>query len=308
MDAAGTGRRKRWHCVRAVVLVLCARSWQQPRSGAAVRAHASRRLASGAVGSSRAGSMDCSTSRARERRVRSGMRGIERLIATTLNSLPRDATHWTHALAGEEAWPVAEYGEPQFGAPSGCSRIAVETFKLSTDPLFIDKVRDIVGLVPEPAGSRRLVLCVDEKSQIQALDRTQPILPLGASAWPERRTHDYMRHGTTTLFAALGHGHRQGDRRVAPTPSQPRSSCSSCAPSTPTCPRRLDVHLVMDNYGTHKTPTIKALVRDGIRAFTSHFTADLGVLAQPGRALVRRCISRGTRRIKRGDASARYDR
>ena len=85
-----------------------------------------------------------------------------------------------------------------------------ETFKLSTDPLFIEKVRDIVGLYLNPPD-RALVLCVDEKSQIQALDRTQPILPMMPGV-PERRTHDYSRHGTTTLFAALEHRHRQSHR------------------------------------------------------------------------------------------------
>jgi hypothetical protein len=107
-----------------------------------------------------------------------------------------------------------------------------ETFKLSTDPLFIDKVRDIVGLYMNPPVNA-VVLSVDGKSQIQALDRTQPTLPL-APGVAERRTHDYKRHGTTTLFAAFN---------VQPAPSSvscigaigPRSSCSSCAPSTRTC-------------------------------------------------------------------------
>ncbi|MFM0558230.1 IS630 family transposase, partial [Paraburkholderia sediminicola] len=107
-----------------------------------------------------------------------------------------------------------------------------ETFKLSSDPLFVDKVRDIVGLYLDPP-LKAMVLCVDEKSQIQALDRTQPMLPL-ARGIPERRTHDYMRHGTTTLFAALdiSTGEVIGElHRRHPAVN----SCSSCAPSRPTC-------------------------------------------------------------------------
>ena len=129
-----------------------------------------------------------------------------------------------------------------------------ETFKLSTDPLFVEKVRDIVGLYLDPPV-RAMVLCVDEKSQIQALDRTQPILPL-APGIPERRTHDYMRHGTTTLSAALdiasgeviGELHR---RHRSTGFLQFLRTIDANVPSD------LDVHLVMDNYGTLKTPAVK---------------------------------------------------
>jgi transposase len=129
-----------------------------------------------------------------------------------------------------------------------------ETFKLSTDPLFIEKVRDIVGLYLNPPD-RALVLCVDEKSQIQALDRTQPILPMMPGV-PERRTHDYSRHGTTTLFAALniatgkviGELHRR---------HRSQEFLQFLRTIDETVPNKLEVHLVMDNYGTHKTPTVK---------------------------------------------------
>ena len=129
-----------------------------------------------------------------------------------------------------------------------------ETFKLSTDPLFIEKVRDIVGLYLNPPD-RALVLYVDEKSQIQALDRTQPILPMMPGV-PERRTHDYSRHGTTTLFAALdiatgkviGEVHRR--QRATEFLAFLRTIDEVTL-------AKLDVHLVMDNYGTHKTPSIK---------------------------------------------------
>ena len=125
---------------------------------------------------------------------------IEKLIATTLNELPAGSTHWsTRQMAAKLKLSPTTVG--RVWRAFGLQPHRVETFKLSTDPLFIEKVRDIVGLYLDPP-LKAMVLCVDEKSQIQALDRTQPVLPL-APGIPERRTHDYMRHGTTTLFAAL---------------------------------------------------------------------------------------------------------
>lgn len=125
---------------------------------------------------------------------------VERVIADTLERRPRDATHWsTRTLASQVDLSPATVG--RIWRAFGLQPHRSETFKLSTDPLFIDKVRDIVGLYLAPPD-RALVLCVDEKSQIQALDRTAPILPLSFGA-AERRTHDYRRHGITSLFAAL---------------------------------------------------------------------------------------------------------
>jgi transposase len=132
----------------------------------------------------------------------------------------------------------------------------VETFKLSTDPLFIEKVRDIAGLYMNPPD-HAMVLCVDEKSQVQALDRTQPLLPMRPGQ-AERRTHDYVRHGTTWLFAALDaatgkvigkchrrHRHQEFIKFMDLVDSQ--------------IPKRsgFEVHLVLDNYATHKTPRVK---------------------------------------------------
>ena len=130
----------------------------------------------------------------------------------------------------------------------------VETFKLSADPLFIEKVRDVVGLYLNPP-TKAMVLCVDEKSQIQALDRTQPMLPL-APGVAERRTHDYKRHGTTSLFAALdvatgrviGNASASSQQRIPGVPAHDRSER----------PGRTRVHLILDNYGTHKTPSVRA--------------------------------------------------
>lgn len=125
---------------------------------------------------------------------------VDAVIAKTLETVPKNATHWsTRSMARETG--LSQTAVSRIWRAFGLQPHRQETFKLSTDPLFVDKVRDIVGLYLAPP-SKALVLCVDEKSQIQALDRTQPILPL-APGIPERRTHDYMRHGTTTLFAAL---------------------------------------------------------------------------------------------------------
>ena len=124
---------------------------------------------------------------------------VEQVIATTLETTPRDATHWSNrTLAKEVALSHSTVG--RIWRAFGLQPHRSETFKLSTDPLFIDKVRDIVGLYLAPPD-RALVLCVDEKSQIQALDRIAPILPMTMGT-SERRTHDYRRHGTS-LFAAL---------------------------------------------------------------------------------------------------------
>src|ERR1700760_1632138 len=125
---------------------------------------------------------------------------IEQVLTTTLESLPRDATHWsTRSLAQQSG--LSRSTISLFWRAFGLQPHRSDTFKLSKDPLFIDKVRDIVGLYLNPPD-RALVLCVDEKSQIQALDRTQPLLPMRPGQL-ERRTHDYERHGTTSLFAAL---------------------------------------------------------------------------------------------------------
>jgi transposase len=143
-----------------------------------------------------------------------------------------------------------------------------ETFKLSKDPLFIEKVRDIVGLYLNPPD-KALVLCVDEKSQIQALDRTQPLLPMRPGQ-VERRTHDYVRHGTTSLFAALDvkTGTIIGDCHARHRSLEFRSFLSTIDDAVP---KNLDLHLVLDNYGTHKTPMIHRWLLKRPR-FHLHFT------------------------------------
>lgn len=159
----------------------------------------------------------------------------------------------------------------------------VDTFKLSNDPQFIDKVRDIVGLYLDPP-EKALVLCVDEKSQIQALDRSAPVLPM-MPGMSERRTHDYVRHGITTLFAALdvatgeviGSIHRR--HRAA-------EFKKFLAKLDKAVPADVDVHLICDNYGTHKAPTVRKWLEAHPR-FHMHFTPTYSFLAQPSRAVVR---------------------
>ena len=223
---------------------------------------------------------------------------IEKLIAMTLNELPAGSTHWsTRQMANQLKLSQTTVG--RVWRAFGLQPHRVETFKLSTDPLFIEKVRDVVGLYLDPPR-KAMVLCVDEKSQIQALDRTQPILPM-APGIPQRRTHDYMRHGTTTLFAALdiatgkviGETHR---RHRSKEFLQFLRTIDANVPAT------LEVHLVMDNYGTHKTPAVRNWLARHPR-FHAHFTpTSASWLNQVERwfaTLSERQIKRGTHRSTR---------
>lgn len=194
---------------------------------------------------------------------------VEEVVTRTLESAPPNATHWsTRSMA--KASGLTQNAVLRIWRTFGLKPHLQETFKLSTDPFFVEKVRDVVGLyVNPPEQTRALVLCVDEKSQVRALERTQPLLPLRPGQ-PERRTHDYVRHGTTSLFAALdvatgkviGRCHRQHrhqeflaflrriDREVPPD---------------------MEIHLVLDNYATHKTPKVTAWFQKRPR-YHLHFT------------------------------------
>jgi transposase len=178
---------------------------------------------------------------------------VERVLARTLESKPRDATHWsTRSMARELG--MSQSAISRIWRAFSLQPHRSETFKLSSDPLFIEKVRDIVGLYISPP-ERAMVLCVDEKSQIQALDRTRPLLPLRPGQ-PERRTHDYVRHGTTSLFAALDvkTGKVIGECRRRHRAIEFRQFLDTIEASVPS---ELDVHLVLDNLSTHKAPTIR---------------------------------------------------
>ena len=220
---------------------------------------------------------------------------VEALITRTLESKPKDATHWsTRSMAREMG--LSQSAVSRIWRAFGLQPHRQETFKLSTDPLFVEKTRDIVGLYLDPPD-RAMVLCVDEKSQIQALDRTQPVLPL-APGVPERRTHDYMRHGTTTLFAALdvatgkvlGRLHRR---------HRSREFLKFLRTIDANVPHELDVHLIMDNYGTHKTPAVKRWFARHPR-FHVHFTPTsaswLNLVERWFATLTEKQLRRGTHR------------
>jgi transposase len=192
---------------------------------------------------------------------------VEQVVTLTLESVPRDATHWsTRSMAAKVG--LSQTAISRIWRAFGLQPHRSETFKLSKDPLFIEKVRDIVGLYLDPPD-QALVLCVDEKSQIQALDRTQPLLPMRPGQ-VERRTHDYVRHGTTSLFAALevtsgkiiGECHRR-HRAI-----EFRKFLDRIDGEVPT---DLAVHLILDNYGTHKAPPIRRWLARHPR-FHVHFT------------------------------------
>ena len=178
---------------------------------------------------------------------------IEAVIVRTLESLPDGATHWS-SRGMARASGLSTSTVQRIWRAFGLQPHRAETFKLSTDPDFVAKVRDIVGLYLAPPA-RALVLCVDEKSQIQALDRSQPLLPLRPGQI-ERRAHDYTRHGTTSLFAALDVATGAVIGRCYPRhrATEFRRFLDEIEKAVPS---DLDVHLVMDNYATHKTPLIR---------------------------------------------------
>lgn len=178
---------------------------------------------------------------------------IEQVIVRTLESKPKDATHWsTRSMARESG--LSHMTIRRIWSAFGLEPHRTETFKLSTDPQFVEKVRDIVGLYLNPPD-RAVVLCVDEKSQIQALDRSQPVLPMRPGQ-AERRSHDYLRHGTTSLFAALDAktGKVLGALHRRHRSAEFRKFLDRIEAAAPA---GLDVHLVLDNYSTHKTALIR---------------------------------------------------
>jgi len=219
---------------------------------------------------------------------------VERVITATLEQKPpHHDTHWsTRSMA--TATGMSQSAISRIWRAFGLKPHLVETWKLSTDPQFIDKVRDIVGLyLDPPAGA--LVLCVDEKSQIQALDRTAPILPILPTT-PARMTHDYVRHGTTSLFAALDvasgsviaehHRHHRHQEFLHFLKTIDKA-----------VPAELDLHLICDNYGTHKTPEVKKWLLRHPR-FQLHFTPTSGSWLN----LVERWFAELTRRKLRRSA------
>jgi len=218
---------------------------------------------------------------------------VEEVVTKTLESMPANSTHWSTRLMAEKAG-LSQTAIVRIWHAFGLQPHRVENFKFSKDPQFVEKVRDIVGLYMSPPD-RAIVLCVDEKSQVQALNRTQPILPL-APGVPTRQSHDYERHGVTSLFAALDvasgvtisqcyrrHRHQEFLRFLNDIDAN--------------LPRGVDVHLVMDNYGTHKVTKVRAWLARHPR-YHVHFTPTsaswLNLVERLFAEVTERCVRRGS--------------
>ncbi|OQM70696.1 endonuclease DDE [Bifidobacterium longum subsp. infantis] len=222
-------------------------------------------------------------------------RMIEDLLAATLEETPRDATHWSRRLMAERIG-ISRSSAGRIWRAFNLKPHPEDGFKPSNDPLFADRVHDVVRLHLDPPESA-VVLCVDEKSRIQALGRSRPALPM-MPGMPERRTHDYVRHGTTSPFAAMnvadgtviGATHRR--HRAA-------EFVSFLGKIDAEVPDGLDVHVVCDNYGTHKTPSVNAWLKRHPR-FHMHFTPTYSSwLNQVGRLfeeITRRMLQRSDHR------------
>lgn len=192
---------------------------------------------------------------------------IAALVNTALKSKPKGKTHWSRrGLAAETG--LSKTTVHRYLGLFGLQPHRSKSFKLSTDPFFIEKVRDVVGLYLNPPD-HALVLCVDEKSQVQALERTQPLLPMGLG-YVEGITHDYIRHGTTTLFAALDIANGSVLTQCKPQ-HRHQEFLSFLRHIEANVPATLDVHLICDNYGTHKHAKVKAWLARRPR-FHLHFT------------------------------------
>jgi transposase len=218
---------------------------------------------------------------------------VEEVVTRTLESMPANGTHWSTRLMAQKTG-LSQTAIVRIWHAFGLQPHRVENFKLSKDPQFVEKVRDIVGLYMNPP-ERAIVLCVDEKSQVQALNRTQPILPLGPGV-PARQTHDYERHGVTSLFAALDvatglalgscyrrHRHQEFLRFLREIEQ--------------IVPADLDVHLVMDNYSTHKVERIQRWLAQHPR-YHVHYTPTsaswLNLVERLFAEVTQRCVRRGS--------------
>jgi len=192
---------------------------------------------------------------------------VEAVVVATLEEIPKNATHWSRSSMADRSG-LSKSTVGRIWRKFQLKPHLTDTFKLSTDPLFIEKVYDVVGLYFNPPEGA-VVLSVDEKSQIQALDRSQPVLPI-MPGMPERRTHDYLRNGLTTLFAAFdvtnGHVISSLHRR-----HRAQEFKKFLIKIDREVPDGLDIHLICDNYGTHKTPAIRAWLAKHPR-FHMHFT------------------------------------
>jgi transposase len=223
---------------------------------------------------------------------------VERVIVKTLEETPPDATHWsTRSMA--KASGMSQTAIRRIWGAFGLKPHLTESFKLSPDPQFIDKVRDIVGLYLNPPDAA-VVLCVDEKSQIQALDRTAPVLPLLPGV-AERRTHDYRRNGTTNLYAALDVA---SGNVISSMTARHRAQefLRFLKLIDASMPEHLDVHVVLDNSSTHKTPAVQRwLLRHPrfVLHFTPTYSSWLNLVERWFGELTTKWLRRGTHRSVR---------
>jgi transposase len=233
-------------------------------------------------------------------------RQVEKVVTKTLESMPANSTHWSTRLMAQKTG-LSQTAIVRIWRAFGLQPHRVENFKFSKDPQFVEKVRDIVGLYLNPPD-RAIVLCVDEKSQVQALNRTQPILPL-APGVPARQSHDYERHGVTSLFAAMDvasgvtistcyrrHRHQEFLRFL----DQIEDSL----------PSGFEVHLVMDNYGTHKVDKVRGWLARHPR-YHVHFTPTSGswlnLVERLFGEVTERCVRRGSHTAVRALEKAMLD-
>jgi transposase len=231
---------------------------------------------------------------------------VEEVITKTLESMPMNSTHWSTRLMAQKAG-LSQTAIVRIWRAFGLQPHRVQNFKFSKDPQFVEKVRDIVGLYLNPPD-RAIVLCVDEKSQVQALNRTQPILPL-APGVPARQSHDYKRHGVTSLFAALDiasgvtisscyrrHRHQEFLRFLNDINAN--------------LPAGFEVHLVMDNYGTHKVNKVGMWLARHPR-YHVHFTPTSGswlnLVERLFAEVTERCVRRGSHTAVRALEKAMLD-
>jgi len=231
---------------------------------------------------------------------------VEEVVTKTLESMPVNSTHWSTRLMAEKTG-LSQTAIVRIWRAFGLQPHRVENFKFSTDPQFVEKVRDIVGLYLNPP-QRAIVLCVDEKSQVQALNRTQPILPL-APGVPARQSHDYERHGVTSLFAALDvasgitisncyrrHRHQEFLRFLNDIDTN--------------LPPGFEIHLVMDNYGTHKVSKVRTWLARHPR-YRVHFTPTSGswlnLVERLFAEVTQRCVRRGSHTTVRALENAMLD-
>lgn len=218
---------------------------------------------------------------------------VAALIRKTLKTKPKDGTHWSCRSIAKET-NMSKSTVHRVWSAFGIQPHRQKQFKLSTDPFFVEKVRDIVGLYLNPPD-KAMVLCVDEKSQIQALDRTQPLLPLGLG-YVEGVTHDYVRHGTTTLFAALNIATGQV-LTTCKKRHRHQEFLSFLRDIEANVPKNLDVHLVIDNYCTHKHEKVRRWIAARPRYhvhYTPTYSSWLNQVEIWFNIITQRAIRRGT--------------